>query len=137
MESEEVETLLNEVGQLLAEDVDYPLEGTLLHARVGDDHVAPAIFKNLGDHILYRRPDLDRLGDCLLDLWEAFEPRKRWAQMEYVIRGGRFEAKFIYSEDVPKNEDWNDTRAEMLKRHFGDKPVVYPPWENDDDTYTL
>jgi hypothetical protein len=137
VEGDNIAVLLSKIGQLLAEDIDYPLEGTLLHARVDRRMVGPSIFKDMGDHLVYRDPDLRRLGDCVLDLWEAFEPRKRWAQMEYVIRDGRFDVKFIYPHEVPKNEYWNDTREEMLKRHFGNKPVVYPPLSDDDDNYTL
>jgi len=60
--------LLAEIGDLLAEDIDYPLDGTLLFARVDHGFVNPSIFKNLGNQILYRWPDLNRLGGALLDL---------------------------------------------------------------------
>ena len=56
------------IGQLLAGDEEHPLDGILLHARVQRNSVGPSIFKGRGDHILYRDPDLDRLGDALLDL---------------------------------------------------------------------
>src|SRR5262245_44817365 len=91
MPDNEAERLLNEIGHLLAEDADYPLDGTLLHAELGKNYVAPSIFKDLGDHVLYRDPDLDRLGGALLDLWEAQDTDKRWAEIEYIIRGDRFE----------------------------------------------
>ena len=68
MPSDRTEELLNKIGQLLAEDKEYPPDGTLLHADVGPNSVGPSIFKDRGDHILYRDPDLDRLGDALLDL---------------------------------------------------------------------
>lgn len=62
-------------------DREYPLDGTFLYARLAPNMVAPSIFKNLENHILYRSPDLDRLGDALLDLWGAQEARHRWAEM--------------------------------------------------------
>jgi hypothetical protein len=71
MPNDRTTSLLNRIGQLLAEDTDYPLEGTLLYAKVDQAFVAPSIFKDIGDRILYRDPDLDRLGDALLDLWDA------------------------------------------------------------------
>ena len=133
MASDKAERLLNEIGRLLAEDTEYPLDGTLLHAELDRNMVAPSIFKDRGNHVLYRWPDLDRLGDALLDLWEAEEPGKRWAEIEYVIRDGTFEASFTYPEEIDPTEESLDRRKRIVKRHFGDKPIVYPPWPPDDD----
>lgn len=129
--------MLNEVGQLLAEDTDYPLDGTLLHAEVDQGYVSPSIYNDLGDHAFYRQPDLDRLGDCLLHLWETYPSDKRWAEMLYVDRGKAFEANFIYPEELDPKEWPMERRERLVKAHFGNRPVVYPPWENDDDSYTL
>jgi hypothetical protein len=131
--SNETGHLLNEIGQLLAEDTEYPLDGTLLHAALGANSIAPSIFKNRGNHVLYRRPDLNRLGELLLNLWEAEEPGKRWAEMEYVIRGGKFEAIYTYPEEIDRKVDSLERRKRIVKRHFGDKPIVYPPWPPPDD----
>ena len=56
MANDETDRLLGEIGQLLAQDTAYPLDGTLLYARVRSTMVAPAIFKNQGNNIVYRRP---------------------------------------------------------------------------------
>ena len=87
MPSVEVERLLNEIGQVLAEDKEFPLDGTLLYAKVDTGYVAPSIFKDLGSRILFRFPS-DGLTYPLLDLWEAELPDKRWTAIEYVIRDG-------------------------------------------------
>jgi hypothetical protein len=122
----QTERLLNEIGQLLAEDTDYPLDGTLLHAEVGRMFVAPSIFKDLGDHILYRSPDLDRLGDTLLDLWQAQGSGKRWVEIEYVIRGDEFAAVFVYPDEIDPDEEPLSRRRRIVSRHFGNKPIKYP-----------
>lgn len=126
------ERLLNEICQLLAEDMEYPLDNTLLHAEVGRAYVSPSIFKDRGNHILYRDPDLDRLGDALLDLWEAQQGEKRWAELEYLVRNGRFEATFIYPEEIDPEEESLDRRTRIVSQYFGDKPIVYPPFDEDD-----
>jgi hypothetical protein len=119
--------LLNEIGQLLAEDTDYPLDGTLLHAELDWNFVAPSIFKDLGDHILYRDPDLDRLGGALLDLWNAQDSSKRWSEIEYVIRGDKFRASVTYPDEIDPKEEPMDRRRRIVVKHFGEKPIVYPP----------
>lgn len=125
--SDEAERLLNEVGQLLAKDTDYPLDGTLLYAELDTNFAGIAIFKNRGNHILYRWDD-SSLTYPLLDLWEQWEPGKRWAEMEYVIVDGKFEVDFIYPEEIDPEEDSFERRDRIVRRHFGDKPIVYPPW---------
>lgn len=47
--NDETERLLVEIGRLLARDTEYPLDGTLLHAEIGQNFVGPSIFKNLAD----------------------------------------------------------------------------------------
>ncbi|PWG02517.1 hypothetical protein [Sphingosinicella humi] len=133
MPSDKTERLLNKIGQLLAEDTEYPLDGTLLYAELDRNFVAPSIFKDRGNHVLYRDPDLDRLSDALLDLWEAETPDKRWAEIEYVIRDGRFDVAFTYPEEIDPGEEPMDRRKRVVARHFGDKPIVYPPPPEDDD----
>lgn len=135
MPSDKVERLLNEIGQLLAEDTDYPLDGTLLYAELDKNYVAPSIFKDLGNHVLYRDPDLDRLGDALLDLWEAQDPKRRWAAIEYVVRGDKFTATFTYPDEIDFEERSFDRRDRIVEKHFGKKRIVYPPPPSDAAEY--
>jgi hypothetical protein len=131
--NDETGRLLSEIGQLLARDTDYPLNGTLLYAEVDDNYVAPSIYKNTPDQIVYRHPDLRDLGDALLDLWRAQTGNARWEEIEYVVRDGKFDATFTYPEEIDRGEDPMDRRDRIVKRHFGDKPIFYPPWPYDDD----
>jgi len=135
--SDETERLLNKIGELLAEDVEYPLDGTLLYAELDANFVTPAIFKNRGNHVLYRDPDLDRLGDAMLDLWAAEASRKRWAEMEYLIRGGKFDVSFTFREEIDPDEEPFDRRDRIVARHFGNKPIVYPQPEDDNPIFEL
>lgn len=123
----DADRLLDEIGQLLAEDEEYPLDGTLLYAELDWNYVAPSIFKDCDDHIVYRDPDLDRLGDALLAFWEADAFPRRWAAIEYLVRGDRFQATFTYPEEIDPGEDSLDRRDRIVRKHFGDKPIIYPP----------
>lgn len=133
----DVERLVNELGSLLAEDKSYPLDGTFLYAEVDDTHVRPSIYKALPTQALYRRPDLDRLGNCLLDLWYAFPEGRKFAAISYIVRGETFDLQFVYPDELDPKEWPEDRRERILKAHFGDKPIVYPPWEDDDDDFEL
>lgn len=135
MPNTEMEQFLNEIGLLLAEDQEYPLDETLLHAVLDDSVVGPSIFKDRGDHILYRRPDLDRLGDVLLDLWYGEAPENRWAEVEYLVRDGKFDVKFVFADEIaPVDvESALDRRDRIVHAYFGDKPIIYPPFEDDSE----
>lgn len=133
MANDEAEKLLNEIGQLLMEDRDYPFEPTLLYAQVHRNAIGESIFKELGNQILYRRPVIEGLPYALLDLWEAQDGDDRWAEMEYLLRDGKFEVAYIYPDEIDAEEDLVERRARAVRRHFGEKPIVYPPWPADDE----
>ncbi|MGR6327555.1 hypothetical protein ACU5AX_00655 [Sphingomonas sp. XXL09] len=133
MANDETDRLLGEIGQLLAEDTAYPLDGTLLYACVRPSMVSPAIFKNRANSIVYRGPDVDRWFHLLLDLLEAEEPKCRWAEIEYLIAGDTFEVAYTYPDEIDPDEDTFERRDRIVRKYFGDKPIVYPLGLPDDD----
>ncbi len=119
--------LLTEIGQILAEDDQYPLDGTLLYAEIEDNSVGQVIFKNRSNHILYRKFNPDRLIDALLELWELSEPGKRWSEIEYVVEDGQFRATYIYPDMIPPDTYSIDRQDGIARKYFGEKPILYPP----------
>lgn len=125
MANDEVERLLNEVGNVLAQDTAYPLDGTFLYAEAASQMVDISIFKDLGDHLLFRW-SMGGLTNVLLDLWEAEAPEKRWAAMQYRIEGGAFQASFTYPEEIDPDEPSLDRRERILRERYGNKRIDYP-----------
>lgn len=115
------------------EDRDYPYEPTLLYAQLDRDVVGESIFKELSNQVLYRRPIIKRLPYALLDLWGAQEEVNRLMEMEYLLRDGRFDVAYVYPDAIDVEEDVVERRARAVRRHFGDKPIIYPPWPPEDD----
>lgn len=135
MATDETERLLIKIGQMLAEDTQYPLNRTLLHADVDPGMIGPSIFKDAGNHVVYRRLDLERWSDVLLDLWYAQDGPARWSEMEYFIRNGQFDVRYFYSDDPQLPEGFVEKRDDLIRRYYGGKPVLYPPW--DDNEYPI
>ncbi|MCP1469327.1 hypothetical protein J3E64_001002 [Sphingobium sp. OAS761] len=131
--TDDPEELLNEIGRLLAEDREYPSEPTLLYAQLDHNMIGESIFKELGNQVLYRWPVNERLPYALLDLWELQEGKNRWMELEYLVRDGRFEVAYIYPDAIDPNEDVVERRARSVRQHFGEKPIIYPPWPSEDD----
>jgi hypothetical protein len=68
------------------------------------------------------------LSDLIDETWLAEVPDKRWAVMEYEIRGTKFDVQFKFPDEVKVESFDVDRREIALKKRYGDKPVVYPPW---------
>ncbi len=129
MAATETERLLNLIGQILSNDTEYPVGDTLLYSDVDTDMAGVAVFKNVGARIVYR-DRMDDLFDVLLELWEQAPADKRWAEIEYVLRDRRFETTFTYRDQIDPSENPDERRARIVARYFGDKPIVYPPWDD-------
>lgn len=126
MPGDETERLLIHFGELLATDTQYPIDGTLLYARLHTQFCAPSIFKDRGNFILYRQdPDLDVICPPLYALWGEMDPGKRWTAMEYVVRDGRFTVTYNFDE-IDEEQDMLQHRDRVVARNFGTKPIVYP-----------
>ncbi|PZU11610.1 hypothetical protein [Sphingomonas sp.] len=128
MPNDETELLLAFIGEILESDTRYPIENTLLYAEVEPGMVSASVFKDDGTSAVYRWVYSDRLIEALQDLWDAADPEKRWAEMEYVIRNNSFHAHFTFADEIDKDEDEFERRARIVKRYFGDKPIAYPSW---------
>lgn len=117
--------LLNEIRNILAQDTEYPLDGTFLYVEADWGWADMSIFKDLGANLLWRDP-MGGLGEVLLDLRESEAPDKRWSTMQYRITGGKFDASFTY-EPLDPEVSTLDRREVILRQLYGNKLVVYPP----------
>ena len=106
--------LLNKVGNILAIDKAYPLDGTFLYVEAAPDMRVAAILKDAG------------LKEVLFELWKAEVPDKRWTAMCYVIESGQFDVSFSFDPFDP-TESPNARRRAILSQRYGNKPIVYLP----------
>ncbi len=97
----EIGSMLDQVGLILARDTAYPLDGTFLYVEAERQMVGMSILTDLGDRLLYRDP-MNGLGEALLELWDAAPPGQRWSTMQYRITGDRFDASFTYEPLDPE-----------------------------------
>ncbi|MBX3594505.1 hypothetical protein [Sphingomonas sp.] len=86
-------------------------------------------------HIPYKAPDLKRLSRASLGLWATQDGNRQRAEIEYLIRYGRFNATLIYPEDIDPEGASLDRRDRIVARYFGDKPIMSPPIGDDVPRY--
>ena len=122
---------LSEVGQEAVEIAGGDATALFLYVEAGEGWVGPSLFKDEGEIVRYLDPPRRSPLDQMLIAARETEPdvSKRWSVMEYVIEDGKFEAKFKFPDevDVEGDEDDIERRDVVLKRRYGDKPIVYPP----------
>ena len=124
MANMETGPIYEEIGRLVARDLREDPEGAFLYAEGGRGWIEAAIFKNMGDHLIYRNAS-DELFDKLGEAWEAEEPDKRWAALRYTIANGRFSVAMQYPDELDEDEGPSDRRPRVLKEQFGDLKVDY------------
>lgn len=114
-------------------------ENAILYAEQGDGWLDPNLFINDGDNIRYVEIVSEPISNLLLDAWYAEEEDKRWGTLEYWIRDGQYEISLKFPDEVELDDlrAASKRREVVAKRHFGDKPIVYPTFEDDDDVFDM
>jgi hypothetical protein len=136
MFGDKAERLLNHLGIILVDDLGYLPDRALLYAKVAENMVSAAIFTEDGNKIQYHWSS-DKWTYPLLDLWEEAGPEQRWAELEYLVSKGKFHATFTYPEEIDPDEDDFARRRRIVRRHLGDKPIVYPPLPDGNEVFGL
>ncbi len=131
MATKEMGDLLNEIGQLTADILGKIPEDVFVYIDAGDNNCGGAIFENLQDKVIYHSFN-NEMFDVILKLWDVAESDKKWSVLLYDIKDGKFEAEFLYTDDLEKDRFEHDYREDALVARYGDKPVIYPPMEDGD-----
>jgi hypothetical protein len=131
MTNEETGNMLNAIGKHVANIIGKIPEDVYVFIEAGDQWQGGAVFENLEDRVICHPPS-DELIDEIGLLWEAAEPDKKWSIIHYDIKGGVFNAKFLYTADLEHHPFEYHYRGDALDARYGDKPVIYPPMDDGD-----
>ena len=124
---EKLGPMLSDIGSEVARIVGGNPDGAYLYAEAGEGWYGSSIFQAEGEAVRYFDPSSE-LSDLIYDFWLAEDPDKRWSVMQFEITGTKFDAHFKFPDEVPVESFADDDRREIaLKKHYGDKPVIYPP----------
>lgn len=129
---EKLGPILNAIGTEGAAIVGGNPDGLYIYGEPDGGAVMASVFRDEGNAVRYFDPTHE-LADLICDAWEAESPnkRKRWAVIEYEVRGTKFDVQFTYPEELDPEDNVTDRRRAALKRRYGDKPVIYPPMPGD------
>jgi hypothetical protein len=131
MANQEFGDMLNEIGQHVANILGKLPDDVYVYIEAGDQRQGGAIFENLAERVVYHSIS-DEMFDAIEHLWEAAETDKKWSVIHYDIKDGQFDAEFLYTDDMELDTFEHDYREDALVARYGDKPVIYPPMDDDD-----
>jgi hypothetical protein len=131
MATKEMGDMLNAIGQRIAVDLGKIPDDVFAYLEAGDQWCGGAIYENFEAKVVYHEISVE-IEDLILSLWEAAEPDKKWSILLIDIKDGRFDAEFMYTDDLQHHPFEHDYRQDALVARYGDKPVIYPePDEGD------
>lgn len=116
--------LFAEIAALAAEDIRAEPDGTFLYGQAGPGWVEAALFKDLGNRVIYREGS-EELFMKILEAWEAEDADKKWTMLQMDLHNGRFDVKFTYEDELDPDEMDIDRRERILVARYGEKPVDY------------
>jgi hypothetical protein len=131
MTTKEMGDMLNEIGQHVADELGKIPNDVFVFIDAGDQWCGGAIFENLEDKVVYHDFS-NEMGEVIIRLWEAADPGKKWSILLFDIKDGKFEAEFLYTDDLEHHPFEYDYRQDALDARYGAKPVIYPPMDDGD-----
>ena len=125
MRSTELSAEYEALAHLMVEACEGAIDGLFLYAEVEPGVVAPGVFQEFADVVLYRDPTRD-LTDKLAEIWDQLDEDDRWHAIRCRVVRGRFSAEFDFPSDLKPGETLTERRPRALNAVFGDKRIDYP-----------
>ena len=126
MSNEKMTEILNAIGRDIAAIIGGDPDNSYVYAEATDGSVEGGVFQDIGATIIYHDPD-DNLFDDIQELWYLAKRGEKWGALHYDIKSGQFDARFDYPEAWNPDEFTHERTERALAARFGDKPVIYPP----------
>ncbi len=109
----------------------------LLYAEAGPGWVGGSLFIDHPSEIEWVNPEHYHIGDLVLRLWTSPPDAKRWRALTMIVGEKVFRTEFDYGEGWSDEQDESDRREPIVRRFFGDKPIVYSALDGDGTTYEV
>lgn len=123
--------LLVRIGQALANIIGKDANGAFSYTEAREMWMSPSVYHDEGNRVVCYRPSME-FCDAVEELWYAREPEARWEAMRYEIVDGQFSVEFDYSDQLDPNKYADARQDRAVKARFGDKPIIYPRFEDED-----
>jgi hypothetical protein len=129
-EAEYKASLLDEIAARLVVETEFSRKGLLMVAAVDKGYISLTLFSDRGRHVEYRHVQYSRYEKLLLELWGLESLAQRWDEVEFFLKGDKFQVKFVYQEDFDPDELDTERRYATAMEYFGGKPIKYPNWDD-------
>jgi hypothetical protein len=103
----------------------------LLYAEAGRNWVGGSLFIDHPAVIEWVSPSDYHIGRLLMRLWDSAPDTKKWRGLTMAVGENLFRTEFDYGEGWLEDQGEGDRREAIVRRFFGDKPIIYPPLDGD------
>lgn len=117
----------DKIAALVVNNAGGETDGVYLFVEAESAYVGAGIYRDAGDKVHYVGCSTE-LFVAISNLWEALPPEQQWTVMQMDIEGGKFDARFEFTEDEPDGDgdDLDDREDKAIAARFGNKEIVYP-----------
>lgn len=103
----------------------------LLYAEAGWNWVGGSLFVDHQTVIEWISSSDYHIDDLVLRLWMSAPDTKKWRALTMAVGEKLFRTGFDYGEGWSEDQGEGDRREAIIRRFFGDKPIVYPSLDGD------
>jgi hypothetical protein len=103
----------------------------LLYAEAGQAWAGGSVFIEHPDMVEWVRTGDHDVLDSVIRLWEHAPDAKKWRALTMLVGQEEFRTEFDFEEAWNEEEDEGDRRVPVVLQFFGDKPIVYPAWDEE------
>ena len=102
-----------------------------LYVEAARNVCEPSLFQEYEDHALYIDLDWEQFS-LIYELWNQADEKNKWGTMLYYLSDKQFTVEFDYNRRLDVEDDLHDYRGDALRERFGDKRILYPPFDLDE-----
>jgi len=116
-------SLINEIGLEGAQIAGGKTDGLFLYAEMKDRQARLFLFRDRGKTVK-RFVETPRLRELVEQAWALESAKARWAAMVIEVSGKKFDAHFIFPEEIDSRQSIDERVAALMPKRFDGKKLV-------------
>jgi hypothetical protein len=119
----------NRLAKIMLEHTAGESSDALLYGECQEDAITVWVFYRASDGTVIYLDASDDLVQAVQDFWEDWRKapdRHEWKVMTFAVKDRKFNAAFLYRDQLNKDESQIHRRRPIVESHFGTTRIIYP-----------
>lgn len=122
--------LARKSANMLVTETEFSRKGLLLVAAIDTSYITRPLLSDSGPHVDFRHVQHSRHEKLLFKLWERETLAQRREEVEFYLKGDKFQVRFVYLEDFDPDDLDTERRYASAMEYSGAKPIKHPNWDD-------